>query len=155
MESKDHWTYHEYLHKLSKKVLGFQHGLKKPDIVPILNASIVVDNECAKKLLSIEPDEITKIIAALDKAGKKTIANKLTAYLCYIEQIKKLSEINLRELVGLTRDDVAAMQRMTTLTPVAQGKRKDNLLSLLTELMLDSAEAESLDQEIEGIKDSA
>ncbi len=146
-----HWSYQAHLAKLAKKVAGFQRGLARSDSLSILNASTLADNVCNKKMLSIDSKELEKIISLLNANGKSDASAKLAVWLCYVEQLKSLLDVNLRELVALTRDDVMAAQRVVTTQLVAGAKKKEELASLLVELMLDCAEAEDLDREVERI----
>lgn len=145
----EHWSYHEHLKKLAKKIVSFRLGAERVDVLPILNASVSLDETCAKKMLSILPDEITKMIEVLNKSGKNKLSNKLMVLYCYIEQLQNLLGLNLRDLVGLTRDDIATLQRVSSLHPIASGKRREALLTTLTDLVLDCAESENLENEVQ------
>ena len=144
-----HWNYQEHLQHLAKKVIGLRRGVKRADFIPVLNASVVSDEQCVKNMLSINSEEINRISVKLEETGNQQISKKLSVWLCYLEQLKFLAELNIRELVGLTRDDVATIQRVVVTKPVVTGKRREELLGTIMELMSNCAESEILDKDIE------
>ena len=104
---------------------------------------IISDYECSKKLLEISHQDWEKLLQSLYESGQKELASKIEILVCYISELKRLANVNIKELTGLTRDDVAALQRTSVLKKNATRKTKrTKVIETLTNLVDLAAESD-------------
>lgn len=135
----------DWIDKMNQINLRLAKLNKLIDINDIFTASscIINDYECTKKLLQIPPQTWEKLLASLYELDKIELAYKIELLVCYINELKRLAGVNLQALVGLTRDDVAAMQRIcVTKKNATEPATKFKVIETLTSLLDSAAEAD-------------
>ena len=138
-----HWT--EHTQKITKKIAAMYKHLAKDYFV--VGSKIVQDYECSKLMLQIDDaawDEILKL--AETKHGKDNpVCRKISMLLCYVSELRRLASMNLRELTGLTRDEVATLQR-TVMSSKSQLKNNEPVILALTSLVSECGDADINDK---------
>lgn len=138
-----HWTEHNQIimHKVAAmyKLLGKDHFL--------VGNKLIQDYACSKLLCEIDEKTWQQIYASLtEKYGNEHIlCDKVNMLLCYLAELRRLACINVKELTGLTRDDIAALQRLT-ITSKAPIKNKNKVVEVLTTLVSEYADADINDR---------
>ena len=111
------------------------------------SSCIISDYECSKKLLEISHKDWEKLLAVLYQSEQKKLACKIELLVCYINELKRLANVNIKELTGLTRDDIATLQRTSVLKKNATKKSKrTKIIETLTVLVDLAAEADINDR---------
>lgn len=106
-------------------------------------ACVISDYECSQKLLQVPQGSWEKLLSSLYELEQWELAHKVEMLLCYISELKRLAGVNVKELIGLTRDDVTAMQRVCVMKKNATDpKTKFKTIETLTSLLDSVTEAE-------------
>jgi len=137
------WTLR--MQEINKKVEKLNRLMTKDSFM--VGACVISDYECANALMSIPERDWEKILVELYKTDKTKLTQKVEMILCYIAELKRLAGINLKELIGLTRDDVTALQRTCVLRKEATGRdTRNKVIETLSKLVDTAAECESNDK---------
>lgn len=135
-----HWI--DRMNAITLKLAKLNKAITANDIFTA-SACVINDYECTKKILAIPDKDWEKLLKALHAANKKDTANKIEILLCYINELRRLASVNIRELIDLTREDVVTMQRIcVTKKDATQPARKLKTIEILTDLLNDAAEAD-------------
>jgi hypothetical protein len=133
------------MQELNKKIAKMNTVLAKDAFS--VGLCVINDYECSKQLMEINEQDWEKILNELYKSDKKQLAQKVEIVVCYIAELKRLASINLKELVGLTRDDVTAIQRVCATRKDATSRTtRTKTLETLMRLVDLATEAEANDR---------
>lgn len=137
------WT--RRMQEITSKVTALNKNVTSHDFA--VGACIINDYECSKMLMELNENDWQRLLRALYESKQMELASKVEMLLCYVAELKRLAGINLKELIGLTRDDVAAMQRTCVLNQNATRPiRKMAVVEVLTSLLGVAADSEESDR---------
>lgn len=138
-----HWTEHNQ--NIMRKVAAMYKLLEKDHF--LVGNKLIQDYACTKLLCEIDEKTWQQVYTLLtEKYGKEhVLCAKIHMLLCYLAELRRMASMNVKELTGLTRDDIASLQRIT-ITSKLPIKNKNKVVETLTNLVSEYADADINDQ---------